>query len=363
MKNTFGNNLTLTLFGESHGEYIGAVIDGLTPGVKIDYDRIRAALAKRRPNGKTSTSRVEADDFKIISGEYKGRATGTPLTIIIPNENKKSGDYSALENKPRPSHADYAAEMKYHGYQDSRGGGHFSGRITAALVAAGGILIPMLEEREIYIGTHITRLGDATERGFADVAGDIATLREADFPTLTEDAKEEMLKCAELARASADSLGGILETAIGGLPAGLGEPWFDTLEGLISHAVFSVPAVKGIEFGLGFGFGVARGSEANDAFAMDGDKVVTKTNNNGGINGGITNGMPVVFRTAVKPTPSIFIEQDTVDLSKGENCKIKIEGRHDATIVPRVAPVIDAVTALAIADMLTGRFGTDYFAE
>ena len=352
MKNTFGNNLTLTLFGESHGEYIGAVIDGLTPGVKIDYDRIRAALAKRRPSGKTSTSRVEADDFKIISGEYKGRATGTPLTIIIPNENKKSSDYASLENKPRPSHADYAAEMKYHGYQDSRGGGHFSGRITAALVAAGGILIPMLEEREIYIGTHITRLGDATERGFADVAGDIATLHEADFPTITEDAKENMLKCAELARASADSVGGILETAIVGLPAGLGEPWFDTLEGLISHAVFSVPAVKGIEFGLGFGFGVARGSEANDAFAMDGDKVVTKTNNNGGINGGISNGMPVVFRVAIKPTPSIAKPQNTVNLETKQNDVLEIKGRHDPCIVQRAVPCVEAAMAVALSQFL-----------
>ena len=361
MKNTFGNSLTLTLFGESHGDFIGAVIDGISPGVKIDHEAIKAALAKRRPKGKASTSRVEADEYKIISGELSGYTTGTPLTIIIPNENKKSSDYASLENKPRPSHADYAAEMKYHGHQDKRGGGHFSGRITAALVAVGGILMPMLEEKGIHIGTHIVRLGEATERSFADALADIAVLRGADFPTLTDAAKDNMLKCAEAARASGDSVGGILETAIVGLPAGLGEPWFDTLEGMLSHGVFSVPAVKGVEFGLGFGFGTARGSEANDAFAMEGGKVVTKTNNNSGINGGITNGMPVIFRSAVKATPSIFIEQDTVDLKKMENCKIKIEGRHDATIVPRVAPVIDAVVALVIADMLIGRYGTDYF--
>lgn len=363
MKNTFGNSLTLTLFGESHGDFIGAVIDGISPGVKINHEAIGAALTKRRPRGKASTSRVEADEYRIISGEHLGYTTGTPLTIIIPNENKKSSDYSSLENKPRPSHADYAAEMKYMGYQDRRGGGHFSGRITAALVAAGGILMPMLEAKGIHIGTHIVRLGDATERGFADATKDIATLKEADFPALCPEAKENMLRCAEAAREMGDSMGGILETAIVGLPAGLGEPWFDTLEGMLSHAVFSVPAVKGVEFGLGFGFGTARGSEANDAFAMDGGRVITKANNNGGINGGITNGMPVIFRSAVKPTPSIFVEQDTVDLVKGEDCKIKIEGRHDATIVPRVAPVIDAVTALVMADLLIGRFGTNYFSE
>ena len=361
MKNTFGNNLALTLFGESHGEYIGAVLDGITPGIKIDHDEIKRALYRRRPKDPSSTARVEADEYKIISGEYNGYTTGSPLTLIIPNQNKKSGDYSALENKPRPSHADFAAEMKYHGYQDKRGGGHFSGRITAALVAIGGIIMPMLNSKGIYIGTHISRLGDAVDRGFADYEGDIAHLHNADFPTLDDEAKERMLETSHNIRAQGDSIGGILETAVIGMPSGVGEPWFDTVEGLISHGLFSIPAVKGVEFGLGFGFGEARGSEANDAFYTDGDRVFTKTNNNGGVNGGITNGMPIVFRAAIKPTPSIFIEQNTVDLAKMENCKITIEGRHDATILPRVAPVVDAVTALILADMLIGRFGTDYF--
>lgn len=363
MKNTFGNNLTLTLFGESHGEYIGAVLDGITPGVKIDHEAIRDALSKRRPKNSSSTARVEADEYKIISGEYKGYTTGTPLTLIIPNENKKSGDYSALESKPRPSHADYAAEMKYHGYQDKRGGGHFSGRITAALVAIGGIITPMLNSKGIYIGTHILRLGDALGRGFSDYEKDLEYLATSDFPALSSDTKEKMLAAAESARKAEDSVGGILETAVLGIPSGVGEPWFDTVEGLIAHAVFSVPAVKGIEFGLGFGFGNSKGSEANDSLYTDGERVLTRTNNNGGINGGITNGMPILFRTAVKPTPSIFTEQETVDLSKMENTTIKISGRHDATIVPRVAPVIDAITALVTADMLIGRFGTDYFAK
>ena len=361
MKNSFGTSITLTLFGESHGEYIGAVLDGLTPGIKIDHSAIEKALERRRPRGAASTSRVEADKYRIISGEYNGYSTGTPLTIIIPNENKKSGDYSSLENKPRPSHADFAAEMKYHGYQDKRGGGHFSGRITAALVAVSGIIMPMLNSKGIYIGTHIARLGEECDRGFDNFGRDINLLNSADFPILDGEVKDKMLAIANDARDNGDSIGGVLETAIIGMPAGVGEPWFDTVEGIISHAVFSVPAVKGVEFGLGFGFGSAKGSEANDQLYVDGGSVLTRTNNNGGVNGGITNGMPIVFRSAVKPTPSIFKEQDTVDLSTMESCKIKISGRHDATIVPRVAPVIDAVTALAVADMLIGRYGTDYF--
>lgn len=361
MKNSFGNNMTLTLFGESHGEYIGAVLDGLTPGIKIDHSEIKRALARRRPHSASSTGRIEADNYKIISGEHNGYSTGTPLTLIIPNKNKKSGDYSALENKPRPSHADFAAEMKYHGYQDKRGGGHFSGRITAALVAIGGIIMPMLNSKGIYIGTHISKLGEVSDRAFDNYKNDIDSLSKAAFPTLDGDVGDKMLSTAEDIRRCGDSIGGILETAVIGIPAGVGEPWFDTVEGMLSHAVFSVPAVKGVEFGLGFGFGAARGSIANDQLYTNGDEVLTKTNNNGGINGGITNGMPIIFRSAIKPTPSIFIEQDTVDLAKMENCKITIEGRHDATILPRVAPVIDAVTAITVADMLIGRFGTDYF--
>lgn len=361
MKNSFGTSLTLTLFGESHGDYIGAVLDGITPGIKIDHERIKCALARRRPSGKLATSRVEADDYRIISGEYKGYTTGTPLTLIIPNENKKSGDYSALENKPRPSHADYAAEMKYHGYQDKRGGGHFSGRITAALVAMGGIIMPMLESKGIRIGTHISSMGDVQDRSFEDFSYDLELLSKSSFPTLSDEARDNMLMLGEKVKGEGDSIGGILETCILGVPSGVGEPWFDTVEGLISHAVFSVPAVKGVEFGLGFGFGNASGSSANDAFGIKDGVVYTRTNNNGGINGGITNGMPIIFRSAVKPTPSIFLEQDTVDLTLNEECKIKIEGRHDSTIVHRVCPVIDAVAALTIADLLIGRFGTDYF--
>ena len=363
MKNTFGNSLTLTLFGESHGDFIGAVIDGISPGVKISHDAIKAALEKRRPKGKASTSRVEADEYKIISGELAGYTTGTPLTILIPNENKKSSDYSEIKNTPRPSHADYAAEMKYLGYQDRRGGGHFSGRITAALVAAGGILMPMLEAKGIHIGTHIVRLGDATERGFEDVSRDIAVLKEVDFPALSLEAKENMLRCAEAAREMGDSLGGVLETAVVGLPVGIGEPWFDSVESILSHALFSIPAIKGVEFGAGFSCSDMLGSQMNDSFVTDNGRVTTKTNNNGGINGGITNGMPVVFRCAVKPTPSISKEQETIDFINNENTILGVKGRHDPCIVHRARVVVDSITALVLCDLLSQKFGTDWLGE
>ena len=360
MKNTFGNNLTLTLFGESHGEYIGAVLDGIAPGVKIDRDNITRRLNQRRPSGKISTARVEADEYKIISGELNGYTTGTPLTILIPNENKKSGDYDKLASTPRPSHADYAAECKYHGYQDKRGGGHFSGRITAPLVAIGAILESALQNKGIYIGTHISELHGAYDRGFENYQEDIATLSSAIFPVLREGAEESMVREIEKARALGDSVGGILESAVIGMPAGVGEPWFDTLESMLAHALFAIPGVKGVEFGLGFAFADVYGSEGNDAFRIDGDKIITETNNSGGINGGISNGMPIIFRTAVKPTPSISRAQKTVNLADMTDTTIEISGRHDPAIIHRARAVVDTVCAIVIADALTGRFGTDY---
>ncbi len=362
MKNSFGNNITVTLFGESHGEFIGAVVDGLAPGIKIDHDYIKAKLALRRPSGKISTARVEADEYTVASGEYQGYTTGTPLTVLIPNTNKKSGDYSGLAKNPRPSHADYTAICKYHGFSDPRGGGHFSGRITAPLVFVGALLSSALREKGIHIGTHIASLHGISDRDFLDYEKDIIALADKPFPVLDEQRAEEMRcfieKCAE----KKDSVGGILESAVIGVPAGVGEPWFDTVEGLIAHALFSVPGIKGVEFGLGFGFGKAFGSEANDAFRISEGKVVTETNNNGGVNGGITNGMPILFRSAVKPTPSIFKTQQSVNLETMTNTELTIEGRHDPAIIHRARAVVDAVTAIVIADMLTGRFGTDYLA-
>lgn len=362
MKNTFGNSISYTLFGESHGEEIGIIIDGLAPGIEVDEEYIRLQLTRRRPSGKISTARKEADEYRIVSGVFAGKTTGTPICILIPNLGKKSGDYSSLASLPRPGHADFAAECKYHGFQDYRGGGHFSGRLTAPIVAAGAIAESVLMKKGIYIGTHIKSIADQSDRDFSEneLKNELISLSESNFPVLDSSAGERMRVKAEKAALEGDSVGGILECAVIGMPSGVGEPWFDSTESMLSHALFSIPAVKGVEFGAGFGFASKRGSEANDAFTTDGERIYTKTNNNGGINGGITNGMPMIFRLVIKPTPSIFKEQETVNLGKMENAKLKIEGRHDPCIVHRAAPVVDAVTAMVLCDMLTGRFGTDF---
>ncbi len=363
MKNTFGNSITLTLFGESHGEYIGALLDGLAPGIEINHEYLKAKLALRRPSGAISTSRVEADEYSIVSGAYNGYTTGSPLCILIPNTNKRSADYESTFDIPRPSHADYAAGCKYHGFEDKRGGGHFSGRITAALVAAGAILQSALEDKGIKIGSHITELHGSYDRPFENLNEDIDLLNSRSFPTLDAKSEEKMVKEIDKARERSDSVGGILESAVIGVPAGVGEPWFDSVESMLSHGLFSIPGVKGVEFGLGFAFADVYGSEGNDPFVMDGGRVVTETNNNGGNNGGITNGMPIIFRTVIKPTPSIFKEQRSVSLSEGQNKLLKIEGRHDPAIIHRARAVVDAVTAFVIADLLTLRFGTDYLSK
>ena len=363
MKNTFGNNLKVTIFGESHGEYIGAVIDGISPGISIDTEFIQKQLSKRRPFSDISTSRVEPDNFIIASGVFEGKTTGTPIAILIPNTNTKSKDYSKTRNLARPGHADYTAFAKYHGYEDYRGGGHFSGRITAALVAAGAIVLQALNNKGIYIATHIKSIADVSDRDFENVAEDIKSLADKSFALLDE-SKEQQIKDVILeAKQDGDSVGGVLETAVWGMPAGVGEPFFDSMESMLSHAMFSIPAIKGIEFGLGFKLSGMRGSQANDEFYMAGDMPVTDTNNNGGINGGITNGMPIVFRTALKPTPTIFKEQHTVDFINGENAVINIQGRHDPCIVHRAGVVQTCMSALVVADMLLTRFGTDFLGE
>lgn len=358
MKNTFGQSVAVTLFGESHGEYIGAVLDGLAPGLHIDEDFIRHQLSLRRPEGKISTSRVETDEFRIVSGVFEGKTTGTPLCILIPNTNTRSGDYN--RNIPRPGHADYAAECKYHGYQDHRGGGHFSGRITAALVAAGAIAISALRQNGILIGTHISRISDICDRSFNSYESDIETLADLSFPVLDHERANLMRSCIENVASEGDSVGGILETAVIGLPAGVGEPWFDTVEGVLSHVLFSIPGIKGVEFGDGFAMTRMRGSQANDGLRMQNGRVITTTNHNGGINGGITNGMPVIFRCAVKPTPSIFCEQESVDLVGKQNATLVLQGRHDPAIIHRARVVVDSVAALVICDLMAQRFGTDF---
>ena len=360
MKNTFGTSVAVTIVGESHGEYIGAVIDGLAPGLDVNEEYINHMLFLRRPDGKISTPRKEKDEFKIVSGVINSKTTGTPITILIPNENVKSGDYSSMRTVARPSHADYTAECKYHGFQDSRGGGHFSGRITAALVAAGAICKYALEQKGIYIGTHVKKCAGIEDREFDNLLTDIECLNQKTFAVLDEPRIEEMTNAIIEAASNGDSVGGVLETAICNMPEGVGEPWFDSVESMLSHMMFSIPAVKGIEFGAGFKIADMKGSEANDAIRLEKDKVVTTTNNNGGINGGITNGMPIIFRTAIKPTPTIFKPQNTVDFKTMTETVIQPKGRHDPAIVHRARVVQDAAAAIVLCDALSLRFGTDW---
>ena len=363
MKNVFGNSITVSLFGESHGEQIGVVIDGLAPGIDVDIDFMRKQLNLRKPHGKISTQRVETDEPHIVSGVFEGKTTGTPICILFDNNNTKSKDYSKTKDLMRPGHADYTALEKYHGFADYRGGGHFSGRLTTPIVAAGAIVIDALKKKGIQIGTHIKQCGTIQDMPFTSYNEEIAKVNDLLFPVLDEKAAEEMRVYMENAANEGDSVGGILETAVTGVPAGVGEPWFDTLESVLAHGIFSIPAVKGIEFGKGFAFAEMMGSEANDSFEVKDGEVVTKTNNNGGINGGITNGMPILFNTVIKPTPSIYKLQDTVNMKTKENVAFQIEGRHDPAIIHRARVVVDSMTALVLADMLALHYGTDWLFE
>ena len=357
MKNTFGNSVQVTISGESHGEAIVATLDGIRPGIKVDLGFIEKKLSLRRPSGNISTPRHEPDEFSIVSGLFEGITTGTPLTIVIPNTSKKSGDYDDTRFVPRPSHADLTAYLKYGGYQDHRGGGHFSGRITAGIVAAGAIAELALAEEGIRIGTHIKNIGGVCDRGFSDLENDIGVLSDKTFPVLDTEKSEEMVKIIENARENLDSVGGMLETAVIGVKGGYGEPWFDTVEGMLAHILFSIPAVKSVSFGLGEDFAKMNGSQANDNFVIKNGVTVTETNNNGGINGGITNGMPILFSVTVKPTPSIASEQKSVDIRSNEEVSLSIHGRHDPCIVHRAAHVVNACTALALLDIITTRDG------
>ena len=363
MKNVLGNSITVTLFGESHGEQIGAVIDGIAPGIEVDIDFMRKQLELRKPHGKISTQRIETDEPHVVSGVFEGKTTGTPICILFENNNTKSKDYSKTKDFMRPGHADYTAMEKYHGFADYRGGGHFSGRITTPIVAAGAIIIAALKKKGIQIGTHIKQCGNIQDVPFANYAEEIGKVNDLTFPVLDEGVAEQMRAYMEAAANEGDSVGGILETVVRGIPAGVGEPWFDTMESMLAHGIFGIPAVKGIEFGKGFAFAEMKGSEANDPFEMQDGKIVTKTNHNGGINGGITNGMPVLFSTVIKPTPSIYKEQQTVNMATKENVSIQIQGRHDPAIIHRARVVVDSVTAIVLADMLALRYGTDWLYE
>ena len=319
------------IFGESHGPAIGVVLEGVPAGLALDLDFIRAELARRAPGRNAmTTARKEKDEPEILSGVFEGKTTGTPLCAIIFNTDTRSKDYAKLKDLPRPGHADYAGFVRYHGCNDYRGGGHFSGRLTAPLVFAGAVAKLALRQRGVEVAARISNVA-----GIAD-------------PT-----PEEMEAAILAAKADRDSVGGRIRCAVTGLPAGLGAPDFGcNVEGIFSQYLFAVPAVKAVSFGLGTGFAALRGSQANDAFYMDGDTVRTRTNHTGGVNGGITNGMPVEFEVTIRPTPSIARSQDTVDLSAGTDAKLEITGRHDPCIVPRAVPVIESAAALATCELL-----------
>lgn len=360
MKNVLGNNITLTVFGESHGAYVGAVIDGLCAGVEIDLEFIKECLDKRRPQGKNETSRVENDDFEIVSGVFNGFSTGSPICILIPNKNVKSSDYESIKNLARPSHVDYVCKEKYHSYFDYRGGGHFSGRISAGIVACGAIMLKALETLNIKISSHILKCGKVYDNNFFDYDNEIAKLSKSSFPVINDDVLDLMKEEINVASNNNDSIGGIVQTAIVNLPIGIGEPLFSSLEGELSKALFAIGGIKGVEFGLGFDFSNHYGSEVNDEFSILDGKVITKTNNNGGINGGISNGMPIIMKTCLKPTPSISKEQNTVDLLKNKNTTIKVKGRHDPCIVHRARVVVDSMVAIGILDLYVQRFGYEW---
>lgn len=349
MSSMIGDNIKVSLFGESHGSVVGATIHGLESGIKIDYEFIKHQMNLRKANDNLSTSRVEDDEVKFISGVFNDFTTGAPLTVIIENKNVNSNDYPKMF---RPSHADYTQELKYRGYQDYRGGGHFSGRLTAPLVALGSIAISILKSKNIKIGSHIKNIHNILDDdiNFNDLDNYFNYVNNELFPVLNLNKKEEMKKEIETAKDNLDSIGGIVETVIS-LPSSIGEPFFDSLESKISHYLFSVPGVKGIEFGLGFDFAKYKASEVNDEF-INNEKVRTLTNNNGGINGGISNNEPIVFRCVLKPTPSILKEQRSID-ENFNNTILEIKGRHDPCIVRRARVVIDSLVALCLLDLIS----------
>ena len=356
MSGMWGSKIKLSIFGESHGNAIGITIDGLPAGFSIDMDKIMMEMARRAP-GKSSlsTPRKESDIPEILSGYFEGKTTGTPLCAIIRNSNTKSKDYSKLKDVMRPGHADYTGAVRYKGFNDYRGGGHFSGRITAPLVFAGAICKQILEVKGIIVSAHINSIGKIKDCSFleSDISDELLnSFKEKELPLINTKLEDEMRQEILSARSSGDSIGGTIECAILGVSPGIGDPFFDSVESTLAHLMFSVPAVKGIEFGKGFDISKMRGSEANDEYYLDGEIIKTRTNNNGGILGGITNGMPIIFNVAIKPTASIFKEQNTVNIVTMEETTLCIEGRHDPCIVQRALPVIEAVAAIGILELV-----------
>ena len=353
---SWGNGVKLSVFGESHGEGIGAVIDGLPPGEELDIDGILLQMGRRAPGrDKAATPRLEKDMPEILSGVLNNRTTGAPLCAVIRNNNTRSQDYGNIMSCPRPAHADYTGYLRYNGFNDIRGGGHFSGRLTAPIVFAGAVCRQILGRRGIRIAAHIASVGGIEDKRFCgtNISPELMERLSCSVFGLIDPNKEEPMRALiEECRMSCDSIGGTVECAITGMPAGAGSPMFYGIENVISSVVFGIPAVKGIEFGSGFEGSRLRGSENNDEFFYDGDTVRTRTNNHGGILGGISTGMPIIFRTAIKPTPSIAKKQNTVDITKGENTVLEINGRHDPCIVVRAVPVVEAAAALAVINIL-----------
>ena len=351
----FGD-FSVSVFGESHGAGIGAVINGLPSGVELDMDKILDFMARRAPKKDgISTARSEKDMPEILSGFYQGRTTGTPLAAIIRNTDTRSQDYSNISAAARPGHADYTGFVRYKGANDPRGGGHFSGRLTAPLVFAGAVCGQMLEQRGIYSCAHILSIDNVYDHRFVETEIDrelTEQIKKRELPLINESKAEEMKARVKTASEKLDSVGGMIECAVAGVPAGIGSPMFDGIENRISQAVFGIPAIKAIAFGRGFGFADLYGSEVNDTMYMDGDTVKTATNNNGGIYGGISSGMPIIFTVAVRPTPSIAQPQKTVDFIKNEDTELVIKGRHDACIVPRAVPVVEAAANIAVLSFL-----------
>ncbi|MBE7012871.1 MAG: chorismate synthase [Ruminococcaceae bacterium] len=357
MSDIWGKNIQLAIFGESHGAAIGGVISSLPAGVAIDFEKIDKDLKRRNHRASYSTARAETDEYEILSGIYEGKTTGSALSYVIRNKDTRSGDYKNLNVTPRPGHADYPASVKYGGFNDYRGGGHFSGRITAALVFAGSIAKQILASDGIEICAQILSIGSVKGKSFIDenLQDDkIKDLQSRLFAVTDSDLESAMMAEIEKYKSSGNSIGGIVECAVTGMEAGYGDPFFDSVESRLSSMLFSIPAVKGVEFGRGFDITGMSGFEANDFYEYTDGAVTTKTNNNGGLLGGITNGSPIVFKTAIKPTPSVSLEQETVDLDRGCNTTVEVKGRHDACIVPRAVAVVEAAAALVILDILRG---------
>lgn len=350
MSSTYGNMIRLSVFGQSHGSAIGMTLDGVPAGLPVDTDRLQSFLNRRAPgHNDWSTPRKEEDRPEFLSGIVDGYTCGAPIAAVIRNNNTRSKDYSDLKDCPRPGHADYTAQIKYGGYQDVAGGGHFSGRLTAPICIAGGLCMQWLEKEGIRIGAHIFSIAGVQDDPFDPLAPQLDEIH-GDFPVRNSGSGAAMRQRIAGARADGDSVGGIIECAVTGLPVGMGEPMFGGMEGKIAQAVYGVPAVKGVEFGAGFAVANMTGTQNNDDYTVENGAVRTLTNNAGGILGGITNAMPLIFRAAIKPTPSVSAAQQSVSLSKMENRTLEVKGRHDPCIVPRAVPVIEAAAAIAIYD-------------